>query len=210
MPALQKRRGGFHIRPCRLRQGKPPRAHIECAPTDFVFAQMRPLSWPPLRGGSARRRWGREPCGSPEYFGSRLAKNLCRGEHCSPVPVCLTRKPSRKMRCGGKLAGDQWSPLHTQQRKNAPPLRPHKNRSRAVLLQNSAAAFFIPCVTKPCASPAQGRRSRWVWTGSRSCRIPGRCGDPRQRRSPSWQEWGCPPGRGFPARGCGGWRCSRP
>ena len=76
MPALQKRRGGFHIRPCRLRQGKLPRAHIECAPMDFVFAQMRPLSWPPLRGGSARRRWGREPCGSPEYFGSRLAKNL--------------------------------------------------------------------------------------------------------------------------------------
>ena len=38
--------------------------------------RMRPLSWPPLRGGSARRRWGREPCGSPEYFGSWLAKNL--------------------------------------------------------------------------------------------------------------------------------------
>ena len=24
--------------------------------------------------------------------------------------VCLARKPSRKMRCGGKRAGDQWSP----------------------------------------------------------------------------------------------------
>ena len=107
----KKRRGGFHIRPCRLRQDKLPRAHIECAPTDFVSAQMRPLSWPPLRGGSARRRWGREPCGSPEYCGPRLAKNFCRGEHCSPVPVCLARKLSRKMRCGGKLAGDQWSPL---------------------------------------------------------------------------------------------------
>ena len=35
------------------------------------------LSWPPLRGGSARRRWGREPCGGQEYFGSRLAKNAC-------------------------------------------------------------------------------------------------------------------------------------
>ena len=44
----------------------------------------------------------------------RLSKNSCRGEHCSPVPVCLARKLSRKMRCCGKLAGDQWSPLHTQ------------------------------------------------------------------------------------------------
>ena len=28
--------------------------------------------------------------------------------------VCLVNKLSRKMRCGGKLTGDQWSPLHTQ------------------------------------------------------------------------------------------------
>ena len=243
MPALQKRRGGFHIRPCRLRQGKLPRAHIECAPTDFVFAQMRPLSWPPLRGGSARRRWGREPCGSPEYFGSRLAKNFCRGEHCSPVPACLARncpgkcvaaaswratngRPYKKRRGGFHirpcpLAARQTSAGAYRMRpygfrfrpkgETSPPVYPPtKNRSRAVLLQNSAAAFFILCVTKPCASPAQGRQSRWAWTGSRSCRIPGRCGGPRQRRSPSWQEWGCPPGRGYPARGCGGWRCSRP
>ena len=26
-------------------------------------------SWPPLRGGSARRRWGRELYGCPKYFG---------------------------------------------------------------------------------------------------------------------------------------------
>ena len=78
------------------------------------------LSWPPLRGGSARRRWGRETCGGQEYFGLRLSKNICRGEHCSPVPACLTRKLSRKMRCGGKLTGDQWSPLHTQQGKTCP------------------------------------------------------------------------------------------
>ena len=25
--------------------------------------------WPPLRGGSARRRWGRELYGCPKYFG---------------------------------------------------------------------------------------------------------------------------------------------
>ena len=41
--------------------------------------------WPPLRGGSARRRWGREPCGGQEYFGSRLAKNACS----SPLKVKL-------------------------------------------------------------------------------------------------------------------------
>ena len=41
---------------------------------------------------------------------AELPKNACRGEHCSPVPVCFARKPSRKMRCGGKWAGDQWSP----------------------------------------------------------------------------------------------------
>ena len=45
---------------------------------------------------------------------AELPKNACRGELCSPVPVCLARKPSRKMRCGCKWAGDQWSPLHTQ------------------------------------------------------------------------------------------------
>ena len=43
----------------------------------------------------------------------RLSKNSCRGEHCSPVPVYLVRKPSRKARCCAKLAGDQWSPLHS-------------------------------------------------------------------------------------------------
>ena len=44
----------------------------------------------------------------------KLSKNSCRGEHCSPAPVCLVNKLSRKMRCCGKLTGDQWSPLHTQ------------------------------------------------------------------------------------------------
>ena len=50
-------------------------------------------------------------------FRAQTGENFCRGEHCSPVPACLTRQLSRKMRCGGKLAGDQWSPLHTQQGK---------------------------------------------------------------------------------------------
>ena len=30
---------------------------------------LQALSWPPLRGGSARRRWGRELYGCPKYFG---------------------------------------------------------------------------------------------------------------------------------------------
>ena len=37
---------------------------------------MRVPPGPLCEGGSARRRWGREPCGGQEYFGARLAKNL--------------------------------------------------------------------------------------------------------------------------------------
>ena len=74
----------------------------------------------------------------------------------------------------------------------------------------SGANFKVFFVTGSCVSPAQGRQSQWAWTGNRSCRFPGRCGDPHQRRSPSWQEWGYLPRQGFPVRGCGGWRCSRP
>ena len=119
--------------------------------------------WPPLRGGSARRRWGRELYGCPKYFGLwqgslppplrgtahplaqapsppyrgslsrrgrffdtlgmprmrhpflRFERVHCRGEHCSPVPVCFARKLSGKMRCCAESAGDQGSPLHMQQ-----------------------------------------------------------------------------------------------
>ena len=45
----------------RLRQWQTFRADMESAPT------VSP--WPPLRGGSARRRWGRELYGCPKYFG---------------------------------------------------------------------------------------------------------------------------------------------
>ena len=45
----------------------------------------------------------------------RFERVHCRGERCSPLPVCFARKLSRKMRCCAKLAGDQWSPLHMQQ-----------------------------------------------------------------------------------------------
>ena len=37
----------------------------------------------------------------------------CRGEHCSPVSVCLVRKLPRKTRCCARLAGEHCSPLHS-------------------------------------------------------------------------------------------------
>ena len=42
-----------------------------------------------------------------------LYKKSFWGQYWWPVPVCLVRKPSRKARCCAKLAGDQWSPLHS-------------------------------------------------------------------------------------------------
>ena len=53
---LQKNVGADSISArARLRQGKLPRAHIECAPTDFVSDQREkiPRGAPPLRGDSA-------------------------------------------------------------------------------------------------------------------------------------------------------------
>ena len=65
-------------------------------------------------------------------------------------------------------------------------------------------------VTKFCAAPAQGRRSRWAWTKSRSCRFPRRCGGPRQRRWRSWQGSAALPAQGRPVREFSGWRYSHP
>lgn len=45
----------------------------------------------------------------------RFERVHCRGEHCSPLPVCFARKLSREMRCCAESAGDQGSPLHMQQ-----------------------------------------------------------------------------------------------
>lgn len=45
----------------------------------------------------------------------RFERVRCRGDHCSPVPVCFARKLSREMRCCAKSAGGQWPPLHMQQ-----------------------------------------------------------------------------------------------
>ena len=121
-----------------------------------------PSLGPLCEGGSARRRWGREPCGGQEYFGLRLSKNICRGEHCSPVPACLIRELSRKMRCGGKLTGDQWSPLHTQQGKTCPSPSPPKNvgadsvSARARLRQDKLPRAHIECAPRDSVSDQQG------------------------------------------------------
>ena len=124
-----------------------------------------PSLGPLCEGGSARRRWGREPCGGQEYFGLRLSKNICRGEHCSPVPACLTRQLSRKMRCGGKLAGDQWSPLHTQQGRTRVLSAPTKNvgadsiSARARLRQGKLPRAHIECAPTDYVSD-KGRKLR--------------------------------------------------
>ena len=58
--------------------------------------------WPPLRGGSARRRWGRELYGCPKYFG------LWQGS--LPPPLRGTSLAE-----GGLLThwGEQCSPLQS-------------------------------------------------------------------------------------------------
>ena len=110
----------------RLRQDKPPRAHIECAPTDYVSDKGRKLRaghrhlLAPSARGLRPQAVGERTVRRAGIFRAQTGENSCRGEHCSPVPACLTRQLSRKMRCGGKLAGDQWSPLHTQQGKTCP------------------------------------------------------------------------------------------
>ena len=58
-------------------------------------SDSKPAPHPPSGGASGT---------FPQGGRLRLSKNACRGEHCSPVPVCLAK--SRKKRCCGKLAGD--------------------------------------------------------------------------------------------------------
>ena len=80
--------------------------------------------WPPLRGGSARRRWGRELCGCPKYFGFRLSKNVflpccvCRGDHWSPASL-----PQQRIFRDGFLQG-KWA--------RASNARPYKSVSTSV------------------------------------------------------------------------------
>ena len=59
----------------------------------------RLFPWPPLGGGSARRRWGREPCGHPKYFGSWQGS--------LPPPLRGTSLPE-----GGKQVGNELRFYH--------------------------------------------------------------------------------------------------
>ena len=94
--------------------------------------------WPPLRGGSARRRWGRELCGCPKYFGFRLSKNaflpccVCRGDHWSPASL-----PQQRIFRDGFLQG---------KRARASNGRPYKSVSTVC----SCPAFPLPTVPNGC------------------------------------------------------------
>ena len=76
--------------------------------------------WPPLRGGSARRRWGRELCGCPKYVG------LWQGSLPPPLRGTSLAEGGFSTRRGGfhicpeglplpqASAGGQWSPLQNK------------------------------------------------------------------------------------------------
>ena len=70
----------------------------------------------------------------------RFERVHCRGEHCSPVPVCFARKLSREMRCCAKSAGDQGSPLHMQQARGC---RGPRGGSPGHPLQKCGAQFSV-------------------------------------------------------------------
>ena len=113
-------------------------------------AKTRPLLAPSARG-LRPQAVGERTVRRAGIFRAQTGENSCRGEHCSPVPACLTRQLSRKMRCGGKLAGDQWSPLHTQQGKARPSPPATKNvgadsiSARARLRQDKPPRAHIEC-----------------------------------------------------------------
>ena len=113
-------------------------------------ARTRPLLAPSARG-LRPQAVGERTVRRAGIFRAQTGENSCRGEHCSPMPACLTRKLSRKMRCGGKLTGDQWSPLHTQQGKTCPSPPATKNvgadsiSARARLRQDKPPRAHIEC-----------------------------------------------------------------
>ena len=123
--------------------------------------------WPPLRGGSARRRWGREPCGGQEYFGSWLAKNLIgllrpygwfvgNGLDRSVLP-CQKYDTARKQRAAGCADGSRPIPTniprtpHKANGHGRPMVAPTKNvgadsiSARAHLRQGKPPRAHIEC-----------------------------------------------------------------
>ena len=136
-------------------------------PLPRIVEKTRP-SWPPLRGGTARRRWGREPRGSPEYFGSWLAKNLIgllrpygwfvgNGLDRSVLP-CQKYDTAGKPRTAGCADGSRPIPTNIprtpsqDKRARATNGRPHKKNvgadsisARARLRQDKPPRAHIEC-----------------------------------------------------------------
>ena len=140
--------------------------------------------WPPLRGGSARRRWGREPCGGQEYFGSWLAKNLIgllrpygwfvgNGLDRS-VPPCQKYDTAGKPRATGCADGSRpiptniLKPLTRQTSAGAYRMRPYGFRFRS-----NAPSPLAPSAGGGLRPQAVGERSVrragifWVQTGEK-------------------------------------------
>ena len=125
------------------------KAQAEINPLARTTGKNAPLG--PLCAGGRPQAVGERTVRRAGIFRAQTGENSCRGEHCSPVPACLTRQLSRKMRCGGKLAGDQWSPLHTQQGRTRVLSAPTKNvgadsiSARARLRQDKLPRAHIEC-----------------------------------------------------------------
>ena len=125
------------------------KAQAEINPPARTTGKNAPLG--PLREGGRPQAGGERTVRWAGIFRAQTGEKSCRGEHCSPVPACLTRQLSRKMRCGGKWAGDQWSPLHTQQGKMCPSPPTTKNvgadsiSARARLRQDKLPRAHIEC-----------------------------------------------------------------
>ena len=144
----------------------------------------------------------------------RHGGGLCAAERRPPLPCLrLPGQPDAAQKgycCVYRLLLQPPNQIKTK--RSAPCTIQDSDRSDCQILIFIQLSGFASCIrfTKFCAAPAQGRRSRWAWTKSRSCRFPARCGDPRQRRWRSWQGSAALPAQGRPARGSDGWRYSHP
>ena len=161
-----------------------------------------------IAGGFAR--WQQQRLAGAERHGG----GLCAAEKRPPLPCLrLPGQPdaARKGHCRVYRLLPQ-TPNQIKAKRSEPCTIQDSDRSDCQILIFIQLSGFASCIrfTKFCAAPAQGRRSRWAWTKSRSCRFPARCGDPRQRRWRSWQGSAALPAQGRPVRGSSGWRYSHP